>query len=242
MNDYCICKDSIMFKPKFDKPLDIYVEVIKKYKKLIFSNYNDFDIYVKTNNKFISKYTIKFIRSKFNQPLENSLSNLINLTHLTFGFDFNCSLANSLSNLINLTHLTFSYRFNKPLEKSLSNLTNLTNLTFGDEFNHPLSNSLSNLTNLTHLTIGHKFNQLLELPSSIKILSIDCNNLYLIENLPNSVEELYLGKNFNLELNNLPNSIKKIKFDTDSNYNKELNNLPKFLELLELSKYYPSYK
>ena len=127
---------------------------------------------------------------------------------------------------------------NEPLENYLSNTTHLSHLTFSHYFDKPLENSLSNLTNLTWLELGHKFNQPLELPSGIKILSIDCNNLSLIENLPNNVEELFLGENFNLELNNLPNSIKIIKFDCNSEYNKELNNLPKFLKLLELPKNY----
>ena len=86
--------------------------------------------------------------------------------------------------------------------------------------------------------LGYNFNQSLELPSSIKILLIECNHLFLMENLHNGIEELHLGYDFNLELNNLPNSIKKIKFNISSKYDKELNNLPKFLELLELPKNY----
>jgi hypothetical protein len=39
--------------------------------------------------------------SKFNQPLANSLDNLIILQQLTFGDAFNQQLANLLDNLIN---------------------------------------------------------------------------------------------------------------------------------------------
>ena len=76
------------------------------------------------------------------------------------------------------------------------------------------------------LSNGYKFNQLLEIPSNIIKLSLDCSNEYIINNLPNSIEELNFGYHFNLELDNLPNSIKKIKFDIKSQYNKKLNNLP----------------
>ena len=105
-------------------------------------------------------------------------------------------------------------------------------------FNQPLGNSLSNLTNLTFLSLGYNFNQLLDLPLNIEILSLNCDNLYLIENLPNSVKELYLGYNFNLKLNNLPSSIEGIIFHEKSKYNQELNNLPKLLELLKLPEKY----
>jgi hypothetical protein len=43
--------------------------------------------------------------SKFNQPLENSLDNLIMLEQLTFGEEFNQPFANSLNNLIILEQL-----------------------------------------------------------------------------------------------------------------------------------------
>jgi len=62
---------------------------------------------------------------------------------------------------------------------------------------------------------------MLEIPPSVKILTLNCNNLNLIENLSNSIQELNLQINFNLELNNLPNSIKIIRFKKKSRYNKE---------------------
>jgi hypothetical protein len=86
--------------------------------------------------------------------------------------------------------------------------------------------------------LGFNYNQSFEIVSNIKNLTIDCNNINLIENLPSTIEELNFGVNFHLELNHLPNSIKIIKFKKNSYYNKELNNLPTQLEILELPERY----
>ena len=49
--NYWIWKDNtLIFKPKFNKPLDNYINIIKNYDKLIFSNYCDIAICIKTNN------------------------------------------------------------------------------------------------------------------------------------------------------------------------------------------------
>jgi hypothetical protein len=114
----------------------------------------------------------------------------------------------------------------------------LRKLTFGSHFNQPIGGALVYLTKLEYLELGWRFNQQLDLPHNIKILSLGCNNVGIIENLPNSIEELNLGAYFNLELNNLPSSIKIIKFDKSSHYRKTLNNLPKSLRVLELPKKY----
>ena len=92
MNDYWIYENSFIFKPTFDKPIDNYIEIIKNYKKLIFSNYDNLELYIKTNNNFKFTYDKQFIRLNFNLPLENSLSNLTNLTYLELGYKFNQSL------------------------------------------------------------------------------------------------------------------------------------------------------
>ena len=85
----------------------------------------------------------------------------------------------------------------------MDNLKSLTHLTFGEHFNKPLEESLNNLTLLSHLTLGYNFNQQIEIPFNIKILTLRCNNINLIENLSNSIEELNFGYFFDLELNNL---------------------------------------
>jgi hypothetical protein len=118
----------------------------------------------------------------------------------------------------------------------LDNLSQLKQLTFGWAFNQPDTNLFNNLSQLEQLTFGYNFNQNLDIPTNIKIIILDCNNKYIIENLPNNIEELYLDWNFNLELNDLPSSIKIIKFYKNCIYNKKLNNLPKSLEQIHIPK------
>jgi hypothetical protein len=208
MGDYITNEDTIIFSPEFNLPLN--PSILINYKKIIFSDYelteSLFDAY--SNSNFNNQ---KFIGSKFNQSLSNSLCELINLTHNNFGYDFNQSLSNSLCELINLTHINF-----------------------GNRFNQSLSNSLDGLINLTHINFGNRFNEELDIPHNIISIIICCNNQYIINNLPDSIEELELDWNFNLELNDLPSSIKKIIFNQYSDYNKPLNNLPKVVELLVL--------
>ena len=55
-NNYWIIDDWLIFKPKFNEELDKYYDIINKYKKIIFSNYNDPLIAIETNNKYNSKY------------------------------------------------------------------------------------------------------------------------------------------------------------------------------------------
>ena len=126
---YWIIADTIIFKPKFANSLDEYVEIISQYKNLIFSNSKDLKIATETNNKYDDKYNTIWNYSKFNQPLSNSLSKLINLEQLIWGNNFNQPLSDSLSNLLNLQQLTFGSCFNQPLSDSLSNLLNLEQLT-----------------------------------------------------------------------------------------------------------------
>ena len=40
-NNYWIVDDLLIFKPKFNDKLDEYYNVINKYKKIMFSNYNE---------------------------------------------------------------------------------------------------------------------------------------------------------------------------------------------------------
>ena len=258
--NYYISDDAVIFDCYFNQPLDRYTDIIKNYKKIIFSNYKDYKICLETNNEYIGKYNKHYKRSEFNQPIGGALNNLNNLTELTFGDGFNQPIDGALDNLNNLTKLTFGRSFNHPFSVLLGDLNNLTQLTFGEYFNHPVTGVLDNLKNLTQLTFGHSFNQPisvllgdlnnltmltlgycfnqeLNIPLNIKILKLDCNNK-IIDNLPNSIEELYLGEYFDSELNNLPNSIKIISFEKDSEYNRKLDNLPKSLSKLYLPEKY----
>ena len=89
-NNYWIVDDLIIFKPEFNEELINYYDIINKYQKIIFSNYDKLEIMIETNNEWINKY-------------DNKYNN--NLTHLTFGEYFNQKI--DLSNNINLTHLIF---------------------------------------------------------------------------------------------------------------------------------------
>ena len=40
-NNYWIVDDLLIFKPEFNEELTDYYDVINKYKKIMFSNYND---------------------------------------------------------------------------------------------------------------------------------------------------------------------------------------------------------
>ncbi len=75
-NNYWIYEDCFIFKPNFNKPIDEYVEIIKNYNKLIFSNYDDLELYIETNNEYNFDCDNDYVGSKFNQPLLNSLNNL----------------------------------------------------------------------------------------------------------------------------------------------------------------------
>jgi hypothetical protein len=218
LSEYTAIDDMIIIHWEVNKPIET---IDKKFKKLIFSNYNDINIntLMETKNNFDYLHSANWKKSLFNQPV--NLTNF--LTHLIFGYEFNQQI--TLTN--SLTHLTFGWEFNQPVI-----LTNsLTHLTFGSCFNQPII-----LTNsLTHLTLRHKFNQSIEL-ANIKYLNINCNNLHLIENLPNSLKELILNHLFDLPLNNLPNSIKFIQLPYF--YNKPLLNIPINLKTIKCSKDY----
>jgi hypothetical protein len=47
--DYWIFESKLIFKPNFNSKLDDYYEIIKKYNELIFSNYMDLEILLKTS-------------------------------------------------------------------------------------------------------------------------------------------------------------------------------------------------
>ena len=84
-DDYWIHEDKFIFKPDFNEPIDKYIDIIKNYSQLIFSDYDDLKICVETNNEYLIKYRENYKYSVFNKPLSNSLNNLSSLTHLTFG-------------------------------------------------------------------------------------------------------------------------------------------------------------
>ena len=103
--DYWIYENKIIFKPKFNNKLDDYLDIIRKYNELIFSNYNDYNIEIETNGNYKIIYKSVYRSSIFNQ----SVIIPENVTHLTFGCNFNQQVIIPE----NVTHLTFGYEFNQ---------------------------------------------------------------------------------------------------------------------------------
>ncbi len=137
-SDYWIVDEHLIFKPEFDDSLDKYTNLLNKCTHLIFSNYDDWKICIKTNNKYMVMYKSQWVQSDFNQPIELNQ----NLTHLTMGYYFDQPIELNQ----NLTHFTMGWVFNHPIELN----QNLTHLTMGYYFNQPIKLN----QNLTHLTMG----------------------------------------------------------------------------------------
>jgi hypothetical protein len=233
-NNYWIVDDWLIFKPEFNDKLDEYYDIINKYNKIIFSNYDDPLIAIKNNNCYNDEYCDNYIYSIFNNEID--LSNNINLTYLAFGSKFNKKI--DLLNNINLTHLIFEEDFNQEID--LSNNINLTHLAFGWNFNKKidLSNNI-NLTHLTHLTFGFDFNQEIDLSNNINLkdiclynynylldlsnhLNLECfalgsfnNDLYLPNN--DILKTLTFGVNFKKPII-IPLSVNKISLCSDNQY------------------------
>src|SRR3990167_7270854 len=99
MKDYWIYENKIIFKPHFNNKLDNYLDIISKCNELIFSNYDDYNITIKTNNEYCNEYNKNYKYSIFNQQVIIPQ----NVTHLTFGCCFNQQVIIPQ----NVTHLIF---------------------------------------------------------------------------------------------------------------------------------------
>lgn len=78
INDNWYISDSIIFEPSFNKSLDKYIDIIKNYKKIVFSNYSSIEFF--SNNNLCYMTNRKYYKcSLFNQPLVNSLENQFQL-------------------------------------------------------------------------------------------------------------------------------------------------------------------
>jgi hypothetical protein len=71
--NYWIYEDYFIFKPEFNGSIDNYIDTISNLKILVFSNYNDPKLCIKTNNKYDPYCTDRYTGSKFNQPDIHSL-------------------------------------------------------------------------------------------------------------------------------------------------------------------------
>ena len=253
--DYWIYKNKIIFKPEFNNNPDTYLDIISKYNELIFSNYDDFNIMIKTNNKYYEEYDKNIIYSYFNQQLTIPQS----VTHLTFGWRFNqpIIIPQNVTHLTfngyfnqqiiipeNVIHLTFGWKFDQQITipQNVIHLTfgycfnqqeiipqNVTHLTFGHDFNQPIIIP----QNITYLTFGWKFNQHVIIPQNITYLTFDhyFNQPIII---PQNVIHLTFGWNFDQPVT-LPN-IKYIKLGCDNI--DIIENLPNSIEEIIFSEFF----
>ena len=166
-NDYWINEDYIIFKPEFNKSISNYIHVIKNYKKLIFSNYDDYKICISTINEH--NYNKNYKGSNFNQPILNSLDNLTQLQQLTFGYKFNQEL--DIQTNVKILKLDCN---NKKIIDYLPN--SIEELYLGYNFDLEL-NDLPNSIKILLFDCDSKYNKELN-------------------NLPKSLEKLYLPTNY----------------------------------------------
>ena len=249
--EYWIHENKIIFKPNFNNKLDNYINIITKYNELIFSDYDDYNITIKTNNIYFYEYYINYTHSKFNQQViipqnvihltfgsyfNQPLTIPQNIIHLTFGNDFNQQVIIPQS----VTHLTFGGNFNQKIiiPQSVTHLTfggnfnqkiiipqNVTHLTFGYKFNQQVIIP----QNVTHLTFGNRFNQQVIIPQNVTHLTFG-NRFNQQVIIPQNVTHLTFGYRFNQQIN-LPN-IKYIKLDC--NIVDIIENLPNSIEEIVL--------
>ncbi len=85
------------------------ISILKECDTIYFNNYNNHEICIETDNLYDYIYRDNWIKSIFNQSIDN-LPNTI--TYLSLGEKFNKSIDN-LPNSI--THLTLGYDFNQPI-------------------------------------------------------------------------------------------------------------------------------
>ena len=163
---YWIINDTIIFKPEFNEPIDGFIQVISKYNKLIFSNYDDPYITMETNNTHCENYTSNFKKSKFNKRIDNIYETDIR-TNAEYPLKkFLCSLKKSINGLINYNEHTQSY------DCCFSKLTSLQSLTFdGHVQDKEMKKSVSGSANIhycfsVYLSNGSCYSCGLGIPSS----------------------------------------------------------------------------
>ena len=182
-NNYWIVDEWLIFKPDFNEELIDYCGVINKYKKIMFSNYDDFLIAIETNNQYTDEYCANFIKNNFNQEID--LSNNINLIYLTFGFCF----VKEIFIPLNVKSLNMCECNNQYVIDNLRN--NVEELI--------ISNNHLNLDNLPNsikkLYIEDYEKELNNLPNSIEYLEL--NNYELkIKKIPKNLKTVKCNKEY----------------------------------------------
>ena len=214
-SDYWTVGTKIIFKPHFNDILEKYHVLMQNYSEIYFSNYEDFDTFIKIHeNSFLSKSVYKkYVSNKFNRYIEN------------------------LPN--NITHLVISNEYNR----SIINLpTSIKYFKIGDSYEHriPLLPE-----GLTHLILGSRcMSGLSKLPSTLEYFNMSglTESLYNSNNriLPSGLKTLIVGPRYEKSLPELPSGLLHLEFVDKNNeclFNfKNIYEFPKSLEYLIFSK------
>ena len=221
--DYWIVDNKFIFKPEFNKSIIKYIDVISNCDTLVFSNYDDVNICIQTND-FDKKNYDNYKGSKFNQEVKLPE----NITQITFGESFNQKVILPE----NLTQITFGNCFNQKVILP----ENLTHITFGYEF----SQEVNLPEKLKYLMIDcNNLNIINYLPNGLEELILGYNFDLELNNLPNFIKRIifYISSNYNKELNNLPNLLEYLELP--KKYDKKISNIPNSLKTV---KCYQNYK
>ncbi len=150
-------------------------------------------LYKKKDNVFVFNY-------KYDKPITNKISNLLNNCEIIIFSDFG-TWESTMKNYYKIYENKFNGRFK------------------GSIFNLPLNN-LPNT--IKKIFLGYSFNtQLDNLPSSLELLKLGCCYNQSLDYLPESLNILILNTK-NIPIYNLPISLKVLVSKTDI----QINNLP----------------
>ncbi len=218
----------LIFKPQFNGSLDKYKDSLNKCTHLIFSNYDDWKLCIKTDNQRNKIYSTQFVGSKFGNVI-GSIFFLIKTCWFIKPIELNQKL----------THFTMGERFNQPIQLN----QNLTQLLVGYNFNQPIeltnkikylclcSNSCNLIDNLPNgveeLKLEYYFNSPMnDLPTSIKTITFNCDEYaHELNCLPISVEYLKLNESYDKKISNIPKGLKKIGCSKNYKFINDFSNL-----------------
>ena len=180
---YIIQDKTIIFDPEYNEQFDTSIlEILSNSNTIKFDNYK--------NNKYM--------RSKFNQQVDNLPKSIVKLT---FGEFFNQRVDNLPNSIV---ELTFGYYFNQQVDMLPESIINLT---FDKEFDQPVDNLPNSIISLT---FGDYFNQpVANLPNSLTSLTFGTSFNQLVNSLPIGLKEVYI-RNLNPDIETISNSILKI--------------------------------
>lgn len=182
----------------------------------------------------------------YNDEDENFDGNLENLPKNLKRLILNNNFNSNLDNLpVKLIHLELGNNFNQ----SIDNIPNtIKYLKLGDSFNY----DIENLPNLTTLILPYSYEIDIELPETLKNLTVgeidvsqipesvtylnvnDISNEYY-HDLPN-IKTLILGKNCQYWMRGFPDSVQHLVLG--SNYRRHIDTIPKNIKTIEIHRKY----